>query len=209
MPLKNGKTTASLQTTLVGSVIPPGTIAPFGGGTVPAGWLLCDGTAISRTTYSALFSAISTTYGVGDNSTTFGLPDYRGRVPAGKDDMGGSAANRLTAAGAGITGTTLGASGGAQTHTLSETQLASHTHIQNSHIHNESIALSIAAVDLDLYKSGYINSSTRASTIPGISSSNQRRGTVEATTPTNQTTGSGSSHQNTQPTIIANYIIKV
>jgi microcystin-dependent protein len=87
MPLKNGKTTASLQTTLVGSVIPPGTIAPFGGGTVPEGWLLCNGSTISRLTYSALFLAISTAHGSGDGSTTFNLPDYRGTFLRGRVDI--------------------------------------------------------------------------------------------------------------------------
>jgi microcystin-dependent protein len=113
MPLKNGKTTASLQTTLVGSVIPPGTIAPFGGGTVPAGWLLCDGTAISRTTYSALFSAVGIVHGQGDGSSTFHLPDYRGRFLRGADDMGTGAAGRdpgdnRTAANAGGNSTGIG-----------------------------------------------------------------------------------------------------
>ena len=78
MPLKNGRQSADLQTILVGSVIPSGTIAPFGGGTVPAGWMLCDGTAISRTTYSALFAAINTIYGVGDGASTFNLPNAQG-----------------------------------------------------------------------------------------------------------------------------------
>lgn len=78
MALKNGRQSADLRTILVGSVIPPGTIAPFGGGTVPAGWMLCDGTAISRTTYSALFAAVSTTYGIGDGASTFNLPNAQG-----------------------------------------------------------------------------------------------------------------------------------
>jgi microcystin-dependent protein len=94
MPLKNGKTTTSLQTILVGSVIPPGTIAPFGGGTVPAGWLLCDGSIVSRSTYSSLFSAVGTVHGQGDGSTTFHLPDYRGRFLRGADNMGTGAAGR-------------------------------------------------------------------------------------------------------------------
>lgn len=78
MALKNGRQSSDLQTILVGSVIPPGTIAPFGGGTVPTGWMLCDGSAISRTTYSALFAAISTTYGSGDGLSTFTLPNAQG-----------------------------------------------------------------------------------------------------------------------------------
>ena len=58
--------------------IPAGLIAPFGFSSEPSGWLICDGRAVSRTTYSALFSAISTTWGTGDGSTTFNLPDFEG-----------------------------------------------------------------------------------------------------------------------------------
>lgn len=106
----------------------PGTIQDFAGAAAPAGWLLCFGQAVSRTTYAALFAAIGTAFGVGDGSTTFNLPDLRGRTTFGKDDMGGTAANRLTAA-AGITGTTLGAVGGGQTVTLTTNEMPSHTHI--------------------------------------------------------------------------------
>lgn len=55
----------------------PGMIKPFAGTTIPTGYLLCDGSAVSRTTYANLFAAIGTTYGSGDGSTTFNLPDYR------------------------------------------------------------------------------------------------------------------------------------
>lgn len=96
--------------------VPAGCVMPFAGATPPDGWLLCYGQAVSRTSYSDLFAAIGTTYGAGDGSTTFNLPDLRGRVAAGKDDMGGSAAGRLTSA---VSGATLGASGGEQSHTLS------------------------------------------------------------------------------------------
>lgn len=87
MPLKNGRQSSDLQTILVGSVIPAGTIAPFGGGTVPDGWKLCNGSAISRTTYSALFSSIGTSHGQGDGATTFNLPDYRGQFLRGRVDI--------------------------------------------------------------------------------------------------------------------------
>ena len=76
------------------------------------------GQALSRTTYAALhalFASAGYPYGSGDGSTTFNLPDLRGRGLFGKDDMGGSAANRITAGGSGITGTALGAAGGAET----------------------------------------------------------------------------------------------
>jgi microcystin-dependent protein len=79
--------------------------------TPPTGWLLCDGSAISRTTYAALFALIGTTYGVGNGSTTFNIPDFRGRFPLG---VSGSHA--------------LASTGGAETHTLTEGELPSHTH---------------------------------------------------------------------------------
>lgn len=68
---------------------PPGVVFPYAGATAPDGWLLCNGSAISRTTYAALFEAISTAHGTGDGSTTFNLPDYRGRFLRGRD--GGAA----------------------------------------------------------------------------------------------------------------------
>lgn len=95
---------------------PTGIPLPFAGteGSVPAGWLICAGQAVSRATYAALFAVIGTAFGSGDGSTTFNVPDLRGRAPFGKDDMGGSAANRITNSGSGIVGTTLGATGGGQ-----------------------------------------------------------------------------------------------
>ena len=66
-----------------------------------------------------MFTAIGTTYGVGDGSTTFALPDMRGRIAAGQDDMGGTSANRLTGAGSGFDGDILGGVGGTETHTTS------------------------------------------------------------------------------------------
>lgn len=68
---------------LYDGIVPPGMIAPYAGKTAPEGWLLCDGSAVSRTTYANLYAAIGTTYGAGNGSTTFTLPDLRGRVPAG------------------------------------------------------------------------------------------------------------------------------
>ena len=68
---------------LYDGIVPPGMIAPYAGKTAPEGWLLCDGSAVSRTTYADLYAAIGTTYGAGNGSTTFALPDLRGRVPAG------------------------------------------------------------------------------------------------------------------------------
>jgi microcystin-dependent protein len=101
------------------TVTPAGCMSPFAGSTAPTGWLLCYGQAVSRTTYATLFGVISTTYGVGDGSTTFNLPDMRGRGFIGLDNLGGSAASRVAAA------TSLGDTGGSETHTHTG---PSHTH---------------------------------------------------------------------------------
>ena len=107
-----------------------GTTQDFAGGTPPPLWLLCDGSAVSRTTYADLFGAIGTTWGAGDGSTTFNLPDFRGRVTFGADAMGGTAANRLTTASMGAAAA-LGVVGGNEL-------LQSHTHTDSGHTHTDS-----------------------------------------------------------------------
>ena len=67
---------------------PAGTISAFGGAAAPDGWLLCDGSAVSRSTYARLFTAISTTWGVGDGATTFNVPDLRGAFLRGTGSHG-------------------------------------------------------------------------------------------------------------------------
>lgn len=106
---------------------PVGQVSWFAGTAAPPGWFLCYGQTISRVAYPELFFVIGTTYGNGDGSTTFGLPDLRGRAAFGRDDMGGLAANRITNAVSGITGTTLGASGGSQSITLIVDNLPAYT----------------------------------------------------------------------------------
>ena len=162
-----------LKRAALSSIIPAGAVMDYAGSTAPTGWLLCAGQAVSRTTYAALFAAIGTTFGTGNGSTTFNLPDLRGRVSAGKDDMGGTAANRLTSGGSGITGTTLGASGGTQTHTLSTAEIPAHTHTGGIGVGGEQF-------------------------IGGGSSGSANTGS----------TGGGGAHQNTQPTLVLNKIIK-
>lgn len=73
------------------SFLPAGSMVDFAGTTAPSGWLMCDGSAVSRTVYASLFSALGTAYGVGDGSTTFNLPDYRGRFARYLDNMGTAA----------------------------------------------------------------------------------------------------------------------
>lgn len=98
--------------------VPAGLIAPTGRAAAPTGWLMCNGQAVSRATYAELFNAIGTTYGAGDGSSTFNVPDLRGRVPVGEDGSAG----RLSASDA------RGNSGGEEKHTLTTAELAAHDH---------------------------------------------------------------------------------
>ena len=108
----------------------PGAVTQFAGSQVPTGWLLCNGQPVSRRDYVNLFSVIDIRYGVGDNRSTFNLPDLRGRVPFGSDTMGSSAAGRLTGARPGGVAGALGSVGGEETHTLLqvETPVCPHKH---------------------------------------------------------------------------------
>lgn len=90
----------------------------------PARTLVCNGAAVSRATYARLFAVIGTTHGVGDGSTTFNLPDLRGRASVGRDDMGGASANVVTAAWASQDG----GQGGEEKHTPTTTETAPHAH---------------------------------------------------------------------------------
>lgn len=162
--------------------VPAGTVVPFAGTVEPAGWLFAAGQAVDRAAHAALFAAIGTTYGAGDGSTTFNLPDLRGRVAAGRDNMNGAAANRLTAGGAGIAGATLGASGGSETHALTAAQMPAHAHVYSSPSGSSSP-----------------NSGIDGPTTSAVSTS------VGGTT---GSAGSGAAHPNAQPTLVLNFIVK-
>jgi microcystin-dependent protein len=91
-------------------------------------WFIpCYGQTVLIASYPALFAKLGTTYG-GNGTTTFGIPDHRGRTRAGKDNMGGASANRLTGFSGGLNGDVLGATGGAEKHALIVAQLPSHAH---------------------------------------------------------------------------------
>ena len=106
-----------------GGALPAGFVGCYAGATIPSNTLEAYGQAVSRTTYATLFSIIGTTYGVGDGSTTFNLPDLRGRVMIGMDNLGGSAAGRITSASVGgANSTTLGGAGGEQAHALTPSE---------------------------------------------------------------------------------------
>lgn len=212
--------------------IPPGAFMDYAGTTAPEGWLFSFGQAVSRTTYAALFTAIGTTFGAGDGSTTFNLPDLRGRVVAGKDDMGGVSANRLTAQIGGLDGDILGAAGGAETHQLTEAQIAQHTHAFNGgplpgHTHFSgtlrlnSLAITNGAGVAKGPSTGNRSTGTPdANTVIAIGSADLavNSGTIAGATGSPESfppitatiglTGSSSAHNNVQPTIILNKIIK-
>jgi microcystin-dependent protein len=108
--------------------IPTATIVPWSSASVPSGFLECDGTAVSRSTYSALFAIVGTTYGAGDGSTTFNTPDLQDNTPVGKSNnkaLGSTGGANTVSATGNVGGSTANA-------TLSEAQLASHLHANNA-----------------------------------------------------------------------------
>ena len=205
------------------SGIPAGVIWDYGGLLAPPGFYLCDGSLKSRTTDALLFAAISTAYGGGDGSTTFALPDCRGRVTAMLD--GGT--GRLT-----TIPNTMGATGGVDKYALTVAELAAHAHAGVDHTHgmadhlhamsdhthhgagNQSLAMANAG-NLWGYTAGsgnYIG----ATDFTGLMDQARNTGNMDTARNTGAadrslttgSAGSGTAHQNTQPTIIATKIIK-
>jgi microcystin-dependent protein len=178
--------------------VPLGAGMDYWGSTTPASaFAFPAGQAISRTTYATLFSLVGTTYGTGDGSTTFNLPDKRGRVTASSDSMGGSAAGRLTSVGA-----ALGDAGGEQSHALVAGETPTIT----------------SSVSVNGPTSGEVVTATgtnnfaipggSGTTLPtGNSLTNSLNFTGSATS--NNTGGSNPSHNNVQPTIVCNYIMRI
>ena len=202
-----------VSSALTPDVIPVGTVSDFAGTTAPDRWLLAYGQEVSRTTYALAFAVLGETYGAGDSSTTFNLPDLRGRVTAGKDDMGGTSADRLTDQTGGVNGDTIGDTGGAETHTLLTAELAAHTHgagtytaaSDGAHTHVQTInGYDWNTVPQGSHSTGSISSHTdKAST-----ASTQSGGThTHSITGSSASSGSDTAHNNVQPTIILNKII--
>jgi len=152
------------------NAIPAGIIEMFGGSSAPTGYLLCDGSAVSRTTYSALFTAIGTTYGAGDGSTTFNLPNLKGRIAVGYN----SAETEFNA---------LGKTGGEKAHTLTIAEMPEHKHTDKIRVSPTGFGDYAVA----------IASNTGTGDNSGIFIGN---------------TGGDGSHNNLQPYIVLNYIIK-
>lgn len=185
----------ALATALDGVFGPVGAIMQYAAATDPASgtWLICNGRAISRTTYSSLFSTVSTTYGGGDGSTTFNIPDLRGRIAVGVDASGVHL---------GTAKPTLASSGGEENHTLSSTEMPSHSHgvTDPGHVHGllEGQATLIQGTgapqaSVMIYEGSYFSLNTDTHTT-GISINNA---------------GSGGAHNNLQPYLALNYIIRV
>lgn len=212
---------ASLATTTqLTALVPAGVISQYAGSSAPSGYLLCEGQTVSRSTYASLFTAIGTAYGAGDGSTTFALPNLKGRIPVGRD----SAQTEFDV---------LGETGGAKTHTLTTAEMPSHTHTQDAHNHTQN-AHSHSVYDPSHYHGpgpghqsyaqntypngsswyfpgggGYLNANAGMTGYSGTGISlYNNTATNNAATATNQNTGGGGAHNNLQPYITVNYIIK-
>ncbi len=154
---------------------PSGAISMFGAATAPTGWLVCDGAAVSRTTYADLFAAIGTTWGAGDGSTTFNLPDLRGRAPIGLNHSSLPNGTNGSLSTRNLTDAT-----GAETHTLTTAEMPVHSHTFPG------------------WQTGSIgNGQTQLSNNSGGQHNNN---TAEA--------GGGAAHNNMQPSVAVNFIIK-
>jgi microcystin-dependent protein len=180
--------------------IPVGFIMYWPSASIPTKWVTCFGQAVSRTTYSDLFSRLGTTYGVGDGSTTFNLPDLRGRFVAGWDLAGGLSGNRLTSP---INGDTLGASGGTETVTLAAANVPAMVCVvdtEPNHTHTVTPG--------DLCRNSGNDGFTAAGNIYFSGSSTLSINSNGAHTHTGTiNSGGGSAHMNIQPTMILNMII--
>jgi microcystin-dependent protein len=169
------------------SNLPIGVIQVFAGENSPNGWLFCDGGEISRSTYSDLFTEIGESYGPGDGSTTFNVPDLRGRVPVGKDNMGGVSAGILS-----NNGTVIGSDGGEENHIITIDEMPNHEH------------------EIQYYRDGSYGSQSSANW-NGITGDYTSDGPPEWVTNGNvraNGVGGDQPHNNMQPYLITNYIIK-
>lgn len=183
------------------SVVPAGTVIAFAGATPPSGWLLCDGSAISRSTYSALFAAISTAHGSGDGSTTFTLPDYRGRFLRGVDGSAGNdpdTASRIAMAAGGNIGDAVGS---VQGHSF---QTHNHTATAASDTHSHSIVGGTTGSAGNMQ-----NSDCSANNNSGVTASDTHTHTITVATKAASGAKSQASANETRPiNANVNYIIK-
>lgn len=167
-----------------GQVMPSGSVLTYAGSTCPTGYLIADGTAISRDTYAALFSAISIAHGSGDGSTTFNLPDYRGlflRMVDGSAGRDPDKSSRTAMNSGGNTGNNVGS--------IQTDALFSHTHTQNAHSH---VAFSIfdATTDKNISEGTALTGQTNKGNFPTVTGGTATARVVTGnTTAINQNTG--------------------
>ena len=185
------------------SALPPGSVVAYGGpsGTgadggapaLPAGWLLCDGSAVSRTTYASLFAAVGINFGGGDGINTFNLPDLRGRTVIGAGH------------GAGLTARALAQTTGEETHTLAATEMPTHTHALTDPGHAHTVGTSAAPVAMS-------NPAAPCGVYCGTQQAPIAFGTPATTSVATGITmapaGGSAPHNVMQPSIVLNYLIK-
>lgn len=186
---------------LIGTEAPAGQVIDFAGTSAPTGYLACDGSAVSRTTYAALFSAIGTTWGSGDGSTTFNLPDHRGRTAIG------------SGTGSGLTARTVGTQNiGSEAHALSTAELATHSHSfsgtsdanNRSHTHTPGVVYngSPGSAYASIAIGGYTD------IVPNHPSEGESQNHTHTFSGTTNNNGSGTAHQNMQPSLVMLKCIK-
>jgi microcystin-dependent protein len=200
--------------------ISSGSIQIFAGSVAPNGWLICDGSTVNRSAYNNLFKVIGTIYGVGNSNTTFTLPDMRGRCPIG------------VGTGASLTARTLGSNVGAETATLAQVNLPSHTHTTTvgtqsanhthtgtsgghsaNHTHSYGTPIGTTGAQVGIIDSVTASSSGTPQT--GGNSVGHTHATTFGTgsaththSVTNSNTGSGTAFGIMPPSIVVNFIIK-
>jgi microcystin-dependent protein len=185
-----------LVTALLGYLVPTGSVLNYAGATAPTGFLLCDGSAVSRTTYAALFGVIGSTYGAGDGSTTFNLPDTRGRTTIGAGQ------------GTGLTNRALAASGGEESHTQAIAELPAHSHTASQGTHTHSDAGHLHQI-FGLVQGGAGGTATNVGS--GSTNTNTGYASIQAASAgaiTIANTGSGTPFNVMQPFVALNKIIK-
>lgn len=181
-----------------------GTIKMHGSVTAPAGYLNCDGTAISRSSYAALFAVIGTNFGVGDGSTTFNLPDLRGRAPVGQGT------------GAGLTTWSIGGAAGGESITLSSAHLPAHIHTITDPSHSHPISdpthahgSNNLAVDVTVGNVGGTTAAARASgSTLAASTGVTVQGNYTGITQTNVNSTTNNAFNIWQPSLGVNFIIR-
>jgi microcystin-dependent protein len=178
---------ATLQASASADSVPLGTVVAFAGSTPPAGWLLCDGSTVSRTQYAALFAAVGVTYCIGDAVTTFKLPDLRGRVVV------------AVGAGGGLSSRVVGRTFGEEQHTLSEQEMPVHHHTGTTEAANK-----LGPILTEYSGTG---GGPRGFSYSGVSGGGAdiQNHTHDFTS---ATSGGGAAHNNMPPALVLNYVVK-